>query len=81
MSNQMVRTYATKPNGAIRFWHKNGMKPPRVRVLDVLLRRIRYLLAEVPPAPQGRVLCADSRVAVGGLAFLRQAPFLALVFS
>jgi SAM-dependent methyltransferase len=67
LSNQMPRTYATKPDAAVRFWRGRDMKPPRVRVLDVLLKRIRYLLQETPRAAIGRTICGDSRLEVARL--------------
>ncbi len=43
-SNQMPRTYASKPNYSIKYWKKNGLKPPKVSVFKVVKRRtIRYL--------------------------------------
>lgn len=61
LSNQMPRTYATKPAAAVRFWEKRGMRPEKVNVLDVLERRVRYLL-EGPPAPAGgKVILGDAR--------------------
>lgn len=60
-SNQMPRTYATKPRSAVNFWQKRGMRPPRVRVLDVLLRRINYVLQATPDPVLGEVRCGDSR--------------------
>lgn len=60
-SNQMPRTYATKPRPAVNFWRKRDMRPPRVRVLEVLLRRIHYVLHTAPDAVDGHVRCGDSR--------------------
>jgi hypothetical protein len=63
LSNQMPRTYATKPDAAVKFWKARGMKPPRVPVLDTMLRRIKYTLALVPPAPvRGEVRLGDARL-------------------
>jgi hypothetical protein len=62
LSNQMPRTYATKPEAAVKFWKAQGMKPPRVPVLDTILRRINYTLALVPPiAVRGEVRQGDAR--------------------
>lgn len=63
LSNQMPRTYATKPDAAVRFWKARGMEPPRVPVLETVLRRIRYTLALVPPIPdRSEVLQGDARL-------------------
>ncbi|SHR17568.1 DNA methylase N-4/N-6 domain-containing protein [Mycobacteroides abscessus subsp. bolletii] len=60
LSNQMPRTYATKPAAAVRYWQKRDMKPPYVNVLSTLLRRVWYTLAQVPSPQMGRVYCGDS---------------------
>jgi hypothetical protein len=58
----MPRTYATKPDAAVKFWKAREMKPPRVSVLDTMLRRIKYTLAMVPPIPvKGEVRQGDAR--------------------
>lgn len=62
LSNQMPRTYATKPEAAIRFWQKHGLtEPPAVNVLDAIDRRARYTFASIPPASDGAVYLADAR--------------------
>lgn len=38
-SNQCTRTYAPKPDYAIRFWKSHGLTPPRVDVEAVISRR------------------------------------------
>lgn len=65
-SNQMPRTYATKPAGAVRYWKRQGLAPAHVDVLDVLSRRAQYLLADAPSAMGGRVLLGDARTALQG---------------
>jgi hypothetical protein len=63
LSNQMPRTYATKPDAAVKFWRARGMKPPRVPVLEAILRRIKYTLALVPPMPaRGEIWQGDARL-------------------
>lgn len=61
LSNQMPRTYSTKPSSAIRFWQKRGLLPEEVDVNDLVARRARYSLQSPPPAPEGVILNADSR--------------------
>jgi hypothetical protein len=61
LSNQMPRTYSTKPGSAIAFWRKHNMRPVYVAVLDALKRRAEYLLKEVPLRANGHVRLADSR--------------------
>ena len=61
LSNQMPRSYATKPAPAVRFWEKHKLLPPEIDVLDVLRRRtVRVLTTPLPPA-HGRVLLGDAR--------------------
>lgn len=63
LSNQMPRTYATKPDAAVRFWKARNMEPPRVPVLGALTRRIGYTLALVPPVPvRGEIRHGDARL-------------------
>jgi SAM-dependent methyltransferase len=61
LSNQMPRTYSTKPGPAVKFWKKRRLKPPEVDVLDVVERRARFVLEETPPRTEGQVLLGDSR--------------------
>jgi hypothetical protein len=60
LSNQMPRTYATKPDGAVRYWERHGMLPPQVDVLDAVERRARYVLAERVTACGGESSLATS---------------------
>jgi hypothetical protein len=63
LSNQMPRTYATKPDAAIRFWEKQKLKhPPAVNVLDAISRRARRIFASTPPAVRGEVHLGDARL-------------------
>ncbi len=62
LSNQMPRTYATKPDAAVRFWKARGMQPPYVNVLETVLRRVWFTLADVPRERDGVVYCGDSEV-------------------
>ncbi|HRI16606.1 MAG TPA: DNA modification methylase, partial [Verrucomicrobiota bacterium] len=62
LSNQMPRTYATKPASAVRFWQKREMEPEYVDVLGAVKRRAEYLLAKLPEGTEGEVRLADSRV-------------------
>lgn len=62
-SNQMPRTYASKPDYAVRFWEGRGLKAPRVDVLRVLRRKIERLagLDQVSPCPISHVLQGDAQ--------------------
>ena len=39
-SNQMPRTFSSKPDYSVRYWKANGLKAPRVKVVDVLRRKL-----------------------------------------
>jgi len=43
-SNQMPRTYSSKPDYAVRFWRERNLVPPKVDVLRVLRRKIGRLI-------------------------------------
>lgn len=43
-SNQMPRTYASKPDYAVRYWQKHNLVAPKVDVLKVLQRKIERLI-------------------------------------
>jgi hypothetical protein len=66
LSNQMPRTYATKPDAAVDFWERRNMRPRRVNALDLIRRRAHYILEEVPSSSRGNVIQGDVRaVALG----------------
>jgi len=61
-SNQMPRTYATKPLPALRYWQKHGLtQPPYVDVSDAIKRKTRYSLSSVPLNTNGEVYLGDAR--------------------
>ncbi len=59
-SNQMPRTYASKPDYAVRFWKERNLNPPKVDVLRVLSRKIERLVGLEQPSP-----CSISQVLHG----------------
>ena len=61
LSNQMPRTYATKPEPAMRYWKRHRLTPPRVDVLDVIARRTHHVLSAVPEPVPGTIVHGDSR--------------------
>ncbi len=61
LSNQMPRTYATKPGPAVSYWIRTGHLARRVNIREVVRRRARYILRDVPDVSFGRVLRGDSR--------------------
>lgn len=61
LSNQMPRTYATKPKPAVAYWKRHGLAPRRVELRAAVSRRARYLLKEVPAGVTGEIVKGDSR--------------------
>lgn len=62
-SNQSPRTFAPKPNYAVKFWTARDMHPVNVDVLSIIKTRAERYLREPPPDVDGKVLLGDSRVA------------------
>ncbi|MEV0675959.1 DNA methyltransferase [Actinosynnema sp. NPDC050436] len=67
LSNQMPRTYASKPAYAVNFWKKRDMRPVRVPALEVIERRATRLLEAAPLAHGGYVYQGDSVATLVGL--------------
>ncbi len=61
LSNQCPRTFAPKPDYAVRFWRKRRMKPPVVDVVEVVRARARRYLSERPKQTPARIVLGDSR--------------------
>ena len=61
LSNQMPRTYATKPGSAVRYWHKHNLAAPRIPVLELIERRAPFYLSTRLPRARGCILRRDSR--------------------
>jgi hypothetical protein len=64
-SNQMPRTFASKPEYSVRYWRDHNMFPPNASVIDVLtkkLKRITDLNAD-SPSHIHNIKCLDARKA------------------
>jgi hypothetical protein len=64
-SNQMPRTFASKPDYSLKYWSKRSLFPPNASVIDVLrkkLKRITDLNADSPSHIRN-VKCLDARKA------------------
>ena len=59
-SNQMPRTYATKPKGAVSFWKTREMHPVEVDVLAIIRRHAERRYAVVPSRTRGAVHGGDA---------------------
>jgi hypothetical protein len=60
-SNQMPRSYATKPVPAVRYWKARGLRPKKVSLLDLVSRRAKFSFHTQPPLVAGSVRKGDSR--------------------
>jgi hypothetical protein len=60
-SNQCPRTFAPKPAYAVKFWRTRKLWPRKVDIVEVIRRRAKRYLANVPPAVAGSALQADTR--------------------
>jgi DNA modification methylase len=49
-SNQMPRTFSSKPDYSVRFWKTRGMEPPVIDVVSVLRRKLERLQNEQIPS-------------------------------
>ena len=67
LSNQMPRTYATKPAAAVRFWRSREMRPPEVDVIDVIARHARRRYSRAPPPVPGAVFVGDAAEMLTGM--------------
>jgi SAM-dependent methyltransferase len=64
LSNQMPRTYASKPEYAVRFWKARDLQPVRIDTLAVIRRRANRLLSALPPRAGGSVILGDAMTSV-----------------
>jgi hypothetical protein len=64
-SNQMPRTFSSKPDYSLRYWKHHDLRPTRIPVLDVLRRKLERI-PDLDTSVIGsfrRVTCADARLA------------------
>jgi DNA modification methylase len=61
LSNQMPRSYATKPASAIKYWDNRGDRPIYVDVCELVKRRSTFILTLLPPLVKGNAYLHDSR--------------------
>lgn len=64
-SNQMPRTFSSKPDYSVNFWQKRDMYPPRVTIMNVIEKKLRRIV-DIDSDPFGRlsnVKCSDARYA------------------
>ncbi|WP_425668424.1 DNA methyltransferase [Agrobacterium radiobacter] len=64
-SNQMPRTFSSKPDYSVRFWDKRGIMAPQASVLDVIRKKLARINDLDSPSGGGltNVVCTDARSA------------------
>ncbi len=60
-SNQCPRTFAPKPDYAVRYWRRENFKAPEVNLFGLVIRRAVHYLLRQPDRGRGFVLHGDSR--------------------
>jgi hypothetical protein len=65
-SNQMPRTFASKPEYSVRYWKENKLSAPSLSVVNVMKRKLERIPGLDSPAIGGphRIKCADARQAL-----------------
>jgi len=66
-SNQMPRTFASKPDYSVKFWKERALKPIAIDVMAVIEHRVTRLELETLPPCCGnsKISAADARLAKG----------------
>jgi hypothetical protein len=66
-SNQMPRTFASKPDYSVKYWKANSLRPAAVDVLKIVKNRIARLQLDTLPncAGKSKVSVADARLVRG----------------
>lgn len=62
LSNQCPRTYAPKPDYAVRYWETRGLTPPRVDIGAVVEKRAQRFFNARARAGGGEVVLGDARL-------------------
>jgi hypothetical protein len=60
-SNQCPRTFAPKPNYAVRFWKSHKLQPANVDLLAIIRLRAERYLRNLPQATAGMIVLDDGR--------------------
>ena len=60
-SNRMPRTISTKPGYSVRWWRRNGYKPPVRDVFEILRNMTHYRFRTPPPERRGEAALSDAR--------------------
>lgn len=85
LSNQMPRTYSTKPDYSVRYWKSRDLRPPQVSVRELVERRAKFVFSHIPNKVPGSVMLRDSRHPIdhrpdGGFSWvITSPPYLGMV--
>jgi hypothetical protein len=60
LSNQMPRTYSTKPDAAVRYWSVRALAPMPVDVLAIVERHAWWRYESLPAMTRSRVIAGDA---------------------
>lgn len=62
-SNQMPRTFSTKPNYSVKYWRQNKLTPFHIDIRKPILKKAQMVLqyVDVSPSHPTNIVCTDSR--------------------
>lgn len=62
LSNQMPRTFSTKPDYSVKYWQTIKLKPKYISTLRLIRKKANYYFNEyLPKSVEGKIVIADSR--------------------
>ena len=61
LSNQMPRTFASKPDYSVRYWHEKSLEPPQVDLRELVNRKAIRFFTNQPKGIKGFAKLADAR--------------------
>lgn len=62
LSNQMPRTFATKPDYSVKYWTERSLKPGYVDLAELIKRKTQYIFNDqLPKKVSGKIVLGDSR--------------------
>jgi hypothetical protein len=67
LSNQMPRTYSTKPAAAVRFWQARGLRPEPLDVVEIVRRHATWRYEITPPPTRAGVVEGEASKVLGRL--------------
>ena len=61
LSNQMPRTFASKPGYSVKFWQERGIEARKVDTLALIAEKAQRFFSELDETPGGQVFETDAR--------------------